>query len=185
MPSASESPALRRIMGPAAHSRTDSRNGRLQHVPPCGPWNSRNPGPRRHWSRGGIMRYTGTNASADRPRPIGPPCVKDRGRSAGWPPTRTGSVSRNYLQMSSNCRPGRWSGSSLLRNNLERAHFAGIVPVALSGSRNRTLPKRQRRHRARRAGRAPVARRRDGLLGRGHGPIVRRGATPHRSALGS
>jgi hypothetical protein len=185
MPSASESPAPHRIAGPAAHSRTDSRNGRLHDAPPCGPWNSRNPGPRRHWSRGGLCAIRGRTR-----QPIGlglsaPLWVKDRGRSAEWPPNRTSSVSRNHLQMSSSCRPGRWSGSSLLRNNLERAHFAGIVPVALSGSRNRTLPKRQRRHRARRAGRAPVARRRDGLLGRGHGPIVRRGATPHRSALGS
>jgi hypothetical protein len=43
MPWASESPALRRIVGPAAPSRTGSRNAKLKHVPPLRPWKSLRP----------------------------------------------------------------------------------------------------------------------------------------------
>ena len=123
MPSASESPALRRIAGPGCALENGLSKRPIATTLPLGPWKSRNPG--RDVDLVGDHAYMGTNASADRLRPSVLCGERTRfrllpgsGRSQGTTCRCVGPV-----------RP--WtigSGPSLLETSQERAHFAGIVP---------------------------------------------------------
>jgi hypothetical protein len=95
---------------------------------------------------------------------------------AALPPDRVGL---KHLQMCSNCRPGRSGPDRACSEQSGACPLRWDVPMTLPVDEQEPC-RRELRPRARPAGRAPVARRRDGLLGLAATARLSEVATPHR-----